>query len=190
MRVSREQAVENRKRIVKTAGRLFREKGFDGIGVADLMKAAGLTHGGFYGHFDSKEALAAEAIDEALHGSVTRWKKRVADNPDAPLAALVDYYLSDDHRDSTALSCPIAALASETKRQGERVRQAYGEGANGLIDVLAETMPEDTPDARRQSALVAFSAMVGAVMLSRAVADRSFGDEILQACRAAFARNA
>ena len=184
MRVSRQQAAENRERIVKTAGRLFREKGYDGIGVADLMKAAGLTHGGFYGHFQSKDALA-----ESLKASKRRWEALAAANPDAPLAALVQHYLADDHRDTASHSCPVAALASETFRQSDAVRKSFGEGANGLIDVLADTMPEATAEERRKSALVAFSAMLGAVMLSRAVGDKAFSDEILQASRTAFARN-
>jgi len=190
MRVSREQAAENRKRIVKTAGRLFREKGFDGIGVADLMKAAGLTHGGFYGHFDSKESLMAEAISEQLKESVSRWRQRSADNPEAPLQAIVDAYLSDDHRDAKALSCAIPALASEASKQSPAVRDSFSDGANSLIDVLADTMPEATPQERRQSAIVAFSAMVGSLMLSRAVGDKALSDEILHAARSAFARNA
>lgn len=189
MRVSREQAAENRRRVVKTASRLFRERGFDGIGVADIMKAAGLTHGGFYGQFASKEALAAEAVSEALDSSVKRWRERAAANPDAPLAALVDAYLSDEHRDAKSLSCAIPALASEVRRQGEAVRNSYGQGANGLIEVLADVMPEESSEERRQSALVAFSAMVGAVTLSRAVGDQHLADEILQACRAAFGRS-
>ncbi|HEY5819626.1 MAG TPA: TetR/AcrR family transcriptional regulator [Mesorhizobium sp.] len=188
MRVTREQAAENRARIVRTAGRLFRERGFDGIGVADLMKAAGLTHGGFYGHFASKDALAAESLAEALKGSKARWQKRAAENPDAPLAALVDYYLSDQHRDARALSCPVAALASETSRQSDAVRKSFGDGVEGLVEVLSEAMPETDPEDRRQSALVAFSAMVGSVMLSRAVGDQTLADEFLQASRIAFAR--
>jgi TetR/AcrR family transcriptional repressor of nem operon len=188
MRVTREQAAENRARIVRTAGRLFRERGFDGIGVADLMKAAGLTHGGFYGHFASKDALAAESLAEALKGSKARWQQRAAESPDAPLAALVDYYLSDQHRDARALSCPVAALASETSRQSDAVRKSFGDGVEGLVEVLSEAMPETDPEDRRQSALVAFSAMVGSVMLSRAVGDQTLADEFLQASRIAFAR--
>lgn len=190
MRVSREQAAENRKRIVKTAGRLFREKGYEGIGVADLMKSVGLTHGGFYGHFESKDALASEAVREALAQSVERWRGLVAAQPQAPLAALVDHYLSAAHRDNLAVGCPVPALASETVRQSQPVRDAYGVGANALVEVLAEAMPEDNSQDRRRSALVAFSAMVGAVALSRAVGDRAFSDEILDAVRGAFASNA
>lgn len=189
MRVSREQAAENRRRIVKTAGKLFREKGYDGIGVADLMKAAGLTHGGFYGHFRSKDDLVAEAVSETLAASAERWKKRVADRPDEPMAALVDYYLSNDHRDAAGIGCAVPALAGETSRQAQPVRDAYGRGVEGLVQVLAETMPEKTPEERRQSALVAFSAMVGAVAMSRAVGDNAFADEILGAVRVAFARS-
>lgn len=183
MRVSRQQAAENRKRIVRTAGELFREKGYDGIGVADLMKAAGLTHGGFYGHFKSKEDLAAQAVAEALDSGAERWRGRISARPEARLAAIVDYYLSDDHRDKAGLGCPIAALASDTSRQGQTVKDAYGRGAAELIAILAETMPDKDPEARRQNAVLAFTAMVGAVMLSRAIGDRELSDEVLVASR-------
>ncbi len=189
MRVSRAQAADNRKRVVDTAGQLFRERGYDGIGVADLMKAAGLTHGGFYGQFQSREALVAEALEVALEASVGRWNRRVARNPEAPMSALVDFYLSSEHRDARGIGCPVAALASDTARQGEAIRQTYGKGVEALVDILADTMPEETPEARRQSALVAFSAMVGALMLSRAVGNEVLSAEILEAARAAFARN-
>jgi TetR/AcrR family transcriptional repressor of nem operon len=101
---------------------------------------------------------------------------------------LVDYYLSDQHRDARALSCPVAALASETSRQSDAVRKSFGDGVEGLVEVLSEAMPETDPEDRRQSALVAFSAMVGSVMLSRAVGDQTLADEFLQASRIAFAR--
>lgn len=186
MRVSRARAAENRARVVETAGRLFREKGYDGIGVADLMKAAGLTHGGFYGHFRSKDDLAAEAVRQALQASQERWRTRIAANPGDPLGAIVERYLSSRHRDDLAQGCPIAALASETARQADGVRAAYEEGAEGLIDILADSMPQESAAERRAAALAAFSALVGSLLLSRAVLSEDLAEEILEATRRAF----
>src|SRR5262245_10098091 len=112
MKVTREQAVENRERIVAAAARLFREHGFDGIGVADIMKSAGLTHGGFYGHFGSKDDLAAEACARALDRSVTKWDAIAAADGD-PLATIVGSYLSEAHRDRPGSGCMVAAVGSD-----------------------------------------------------------------------------
>src|SRR5436309_11486102 len=105
MKVSREQAAQNRERIVETAAQLFRERGFEGIGVADLMKEAGLTHGGFYGHFGSKEELIAEASDRALAQSLARWDKLMARAPDDALSAIAKAYLNGTHRDDPGAGC-------------------------------------------------------------------------------------
>lgn len=188
MRVSREQAAENRKRVVKVAGRLFREKGIDGIGVADIMKAAGMTHGGFYGQFASKEALAAEALSTTLTASAGRWRARAAANPDAPLAALVENYLSEDHRKATVHSCAIAALASDAPRQAEAVREAYDAGAKELVAIIADAMPGGDAAERRRQALVTFATMVGAVTLAKATPDEAFAEAVLEACRADLTR--
>jgi len=187
MRVSRAKAEENRARVVETAGRLFRENGYDGIGVADLMKAAGLTHGGFYGHFRSKDDLAAEAVAKALESSQERWRKRIAQNPDNPVGAIVARYLSEAHREDLARGCPIAALASDTARQPDSVRKAYEEGAQALVQILADAMPQQGAD-KRSAALAAFAALVGSLILSRAVLDEDFSHEILDATRRAFAK--
>jgi len=110
MKVSREQAALNRERIVDVAARLFREKGYDGIGVADLMKNAGLTHGGFYGHFASKEDLMVEACQHALEKSLDGWRAKIASHPQRALPAIVDSYLSTRHRDQPGGGCPAAAM--------------------------------------------------------------------------------
>src|SRR5262245_24790993 len=109
MKVTREQAAENRERIVNTAARLFRERGFDGVGVADIMKGAGLTHGGFYGHFASKDDLAAEACARALEKSAMKWSA-ILDTDANPLDTIVASYLSEAHRDRPGSGCAIAAL--------------------------------------------------------------------------------
>lgn len=188
MRVSRAKAEENHARIVETAGRLFRENGYDGIGVADLMKAAGLTHGGFYGHFNSKDDLAAEAITKALEDSQERWRRRIAQNPGNPVGAIVGRYLSDAHRQDLAQGCPIAALASDTARQPDGIRKGYEEGAQALVEILAAAMPQESAAERRSAALAAFAAMVGSLILSRAVLSKGFADEILEATRDAFGK--
>src|SRR3954469_22029107 len=122
MKVSREQAVENRERIVETAARLFRERGFEGIGVADLMKSAGLTHGGFYGHFASKEDLIAQASAHALGRAQEHWDKFAERVQDEPLAKLQTWYLSEAHRDHPGAGCLLAALGADAARQGGAVR--------------------------------------------------------------------
>src|ERR1700684_3211094 len=112
MRVSREKAAEHRERILDAAAALFRANGFGGIGVADIMKAADLTHGGFYGHFESKDDLAAQASRRAMTRAAITWRRRVAEAPDAPFAALLQHYLSPSHRDDPGAGCVFAALCT------------------------------------------------------------------------------
>lgn len=185
MKVSREQVALNRERIVETAARLFREKGYDGIGVADLMKGAGLTHGGFYGHFDSKEDLLAEACARAMQVSVERWQGIAAREPEpgAALARLANNYLSEDHRDHPGGGCSVATLSADAARLGARVRQALTDGALGQIAVLERLMPGADAAQRRKQALAAYATMVGAVTLARAVDNEALSLEILQAAR-------
>ena len=120
MKVSREQAAQNRERIVEAAAQLFRERGFDGIGVADLMKEAGLTHGGFYGHFSSKEDLIAEASARALTRSLAVWSKLADRASGDPLSAVAGAYLTSRHRDNPGAGCLLAALGPDVSRQGPR----------------------------------------------------------------------
>src|ERR1700758_4758395 len=122
MKVSREKSAESRKRILEAAATLFREKGFDGICLADIMKAAGLTHGGFYGHFDSKEDLEAQALSVAMAQSLANWSQAVDSAAARPLAALAAQYLTPYYRDNRGEGCPIAALGCDAAREGERVR--------------------------------------------------------------------
>ena len=184
MKVSREQAAANRDRVVEAAARLFRERGFDGIGVADLMKAAGLTHGGFYGQFKSKEDLAVEASARALAGTAEHWPAIVAERPEAPLKALLDRYLSVGHRDAPGQGCAVAALASDVARlDSPALRRTFTQGLQPLIDTLTRIVPGDSKSARRRTALAYLSAMVGALTLARVVDDRELSDEILAAVR-------
>lgn len=184
MKVTREQAQKNRERVVETAAGLFRERGFDGVGVAELMRSAGLTHGGFYGQFGSKEELAAEACQMAFARSVDRWQDAVDKHPEAGVHAIADHYLTRRHLDQPGNGCAAAALAADIARQGPQMQKVLAEGVEGLLGVLADALPERTEKARRQHALASFSAMVGAVVLARGVADPAFADEILEAVRA------
>lgn len=186
MRVSKQQAAENRRRIVETAGALFRERGFNGIGVADLMKEAGLTHGGFYGHFGSKDDLAAEAFTRAMAASMERWEALVKEAPGEGLALVAGRYLSAAHRDNPAAGCAIAALGVDAGRQQGPVRRAFTDGIRPLIDLLARLVPGRSKAAQREKALATLSGLVGAVILARAVDDPALSDEILAAARTAF----
>jgi len=186
MRVSKEQAAENRRRIVEVAGTLFRARGVNGIGVADLMKEAGLTHGGFYGHFASKDDLAAEACASVMAKTAQRWGT-FADGtgtPDDRLAAIAGFYLSAAHRDAPASGCPIATLGIDAARQDGPVRRAFTEGLRPFLEVLGRLVPGRSKAAQREKALATLSAMVGAVILARAVDDPALSDDILAAVKA------
>ena len=183
MRVSREKFAENRAKILEVAGQLFREKGFEGIGVADIMKAAGLTHGGFYGHFNSKDELAFEASKAVVERTAERWTA-VVENADAdPLDALLDYYLSRRNLDAPGKSCIFAALTQDVSRHGARMQSAFTDGLQSLAGILEEIVPGESQQDRRRRALASLSAMMGAVILAKAMDDASLADEFLAAVR-------
>src|ERR1700733_11668747 len=138
MRVSREKAAEHRDRIIDAAGALFRAKGFGGLGVADIMKAADLTHGGFYGHFASKDDLVAQASRRTMARAAANWERVVAEAPERPHAALLRHYLTPRHRDEPERGCAFASLSADAARGGKVVRDAFGEGLEALIDILAD----------------------------------------------------
>ena len=125
MRVSRAQADANHQTIINTASELFRERGFDGIGLKDLMKGAGLTQGGFYKQFASKEDLIAQASGRAMERAAMRWSEAVENAPDAPLEAVIAFYLSPEHVDERARGCPMVALGADAARQGPDVKSAF-----------------------------------------------------------------
>ncbi|HLH89062.1 MAG TPA: TetR/AcrR family transcriptional regulator [Xanthobacteraceae bacterium] len=183
MKVSREQAAANRERIIEAAGELFRRKGFAGIGVADIMKAADLTHGGFYGHFDSKDDLIAQASRRSMQRSAEAWRKIMARSSGNALTELLTHYVSSRHRDDPAHGCAFAALGSDAARCGKPVRAAFAEGLAPLIDILTELVAGRTKAVRRRKAIAAMSELVGAIILSRAVDDGALSDEILDAAR-------
>lgn len=186
-RVSREQADSNRIAITDASARLFRERGIGNVSVAELMAAAGLTHGGFYGHFESKDELAGEACRWAFARSVERWKQRVADKSDRTLAraALSDNYLSAQSRSSPGASCPAAAFAGDVARESADapIRAAYAAGVEDLLKVLASVQETDVPRRDRERALADLATMVGGLMLARATQGNPISDEFLAAAR-------
>lgn len=184
MKVSREQMAENRERIVAVAARRFREHGFDGISVADVMSEAGLTHGGFYGHFANKEELMAEAVNRAVADTRTMWTQAREKKDGNPLGSLAHNYLSPRHRDRPGHGCAMAALAVDATRHGPQVREALTAGLRQQIDDMTGLMPQAETGEQRRQALASYAAMVGALMLSRAVDDPALSAEILSATEA------
>jgi TetR/AcrR family transcriptional regulator, transcriptional repressor for nem operon len=185
VRVTREQAEQNRLTVLKSAGRLFRDRGFDGVGIADIMRAAGLTHGGFYGQFSSKEQLATEASRRTIAATFGRWEKVAARAETDLLDALAKFYLTTEHRAARADGCPIAALAADAARSGPEVQAAFHDGIAGHLDMLQRAYDSrngEAPD-NREAALAALSTMVGALVLSRAVGDTPLSAEFLSAAR-------
>ena len=180
MKVTKAQAQANRILVVETASQLFRERGFDGVGVADLMAAAGFTHGGFYKQFGSKADLMAESTACGLAQTAA-----LAEGVDA--ATFVSHYLSREHRDSRATGCTMAALSGDTARQPEPVRVAFEDGVEKLLALLSQQGPSSNPaDAAQARARIldVMAHALGALVLSRACPDDSpLADEILAVCR-------
>ena len=180
MKVTKAQAQENRARIVEAALALFRERGYDGVGVAELMAAAGFTHGGFYKHFRSKADLMAEAAASGiLHG--------VANKGGLDPAAFVKHYLSREHRDARGLGCTMAALCGDAARQSEDIKATFADGIESSLAALQRqgvTVGEIDPNEARAKMIDTLAHVVGALVLSRACPDDSpLADEILEVCR-------
>jgi len=181
MKVTKQQAQANRARIVETASTLFRERGYDGVGVADLMAAAGFTHGGFYKHFGSKTDLMAEAAACGL-----------ANSADAAISSdltdFMSHYVSREHRDNPGSGCTMAALCADAARQPESVKAAFAAGIERQLSAPSRKgqLPhESETDEMRARRIVLMAQAVGAVVLSRSCPDDSLlADEILDVCRA------
>jgi TetR/AcrR family transcriptional repressor of nem operon len=180
MRVSRKQVAENRRRILEAAGRLFRAKGFEAVTVAEVMRAAGLTHGGFYGHFGSKDDLIAQTLAYALLAGEDRQRSRA----EVDLARYAAGYLSPRHRDDLAGGCPTAGLGAETIRQSPEARAAMTAGLRRRIELLSEGAPGASAAEKRRVAIGSWAAMVGAVILARLSDDPRLSDEVLEQTRA------
>jgi AcrR family transcriptional regulator len=169
-------------RIVEVASRAIRRKGYAGAGVADVMKEAGLTHGGFYAHFGSREAMLAEAADRAGADTVaTLGRVAAAVPPGEALQALVQAYLSDAHFERIETGCPLAALGSEMPRQSSEVRHAATRRIKELIDLVSRQSPDWGQPGAHERALATVATMVGAVMLARAVDDPRLSDAVRRA---------
>jgi TetR/AcrR family transcriptional repressor of nem operon len=179
MRVSRIQAAENRQTVINVASRLFRERGFDGIGLKDLMKGAGLTQGAFYKQFESKEDLAAEASRRALESAFGRWSTAAAANPKDPLGAVIAFYLSTEHREERMDGCPIVALGSDAARQGSDVKASFEAGIKAHLEVLGRLIAETNGEEPNGKAMAILSTMVGALTLSRVVNDSDLAQAFL-----------
>jgi len=180
MGVSRQQAAENRSAIVAAAERLFRVHGVDAVGLAELMKEAGFTQGGFYNHFKSKDALVAAVMEKAMQD--------YGDSPNAgSLVKQTARYLSTRHRDNIEAGCPLSGFVGDAPRMTAAARVSYARGLAAYLDRFAAMISKEgaAPEEIRQDAIAAFSQMVGALVLSRAIADAdpAFADEILEAGR-------
>jgi TetR/AcrR family transcriptional repressor of nem operon len=184
MRYSREHKLETHARIVRKASVRLREKGAHGIGVADLMKDAGLTHGGFYAHFASREALLIEAFTHALDRGTEHWRKLAERTPpDKRLATIVDSYLTTLHRDDPGHGCAIPTLGAEIARESPKARKAFAARLEQMIEMLADQIPELPRKAARKQAMAAIATMMGTVVMSRIAGTGDFSDEILGAGR-------
>jgi TetR/AcrR family transcriptional regulator, transcriptional repressor for nem operon len=186
MRYSREHKQETHAKIVKKAAVLLREKGAHGIGVADLMKEAGLTHGGFYAHFDSREALVIEAFAYAMDRSTERWRKIAEQTPpDKRLQTIVQTYLTPVHRDDLGHGCAVPALGAEIARESPKTRRAFSAKLEQMIDVMADQIAGVARKAARKQAVATLATMMGTLVLARVAGNGEFSDEILGAGREA-----
>jgi TetR/AcrR family transcriptional regulator, transcriptional repressor for nem operon len=184
MRYSREHKLETHARIVKKASVRLREKGAHGIGVADLMKEAGLTHGGFYAHFDSREALVIEAFTHAMDRSTERWRRLAEQTPpEKRLAMIVNTYLTSLHRDDPGHGCAVPTLGAEIARESPKTRKVFAGRLEQMIDTLAAQLPGVPRKAARKQAISAIATMMGTLVLARVAGSGEFSDEILVAGR-------
>jgi TetR/AcrR family transcriptional repressor of nem operon len=185
MRITKEKAAQNRARIVAAAARLFREEGLTGVGIDAVAAAAGLTHGAVYSHFDSKEALAAAAVSHALADSMAGWLALTEGLDErAAFERLMKAYVSRLHRDEPGAGCSIALLGGEAQRAGAPLQQAFKQGVEQMLSVVAMSGGKPLSAEQRASAIANVATMVGALVLARAtIADRALSDEILKTVR-------
>jgi TetR/AcrR family transcriptional repressor of nem operon len=186
LRLTREQAEQNRRLIVETASRMFRLQGVENVAVADVMKEAGFTHGGFYNHFKSKDELVTEAVAGAFDSAAKKLSEDVASGNDLQKAlnAFLADYLSSAHRDTSTGGCPASAFPVDAARSGKDVQTAFADGIESYLEIFAGRMDGDKREAR-QRAVALLSGIVGAVLLSRAVkkSQPKLSDELLASAR-------
>jgi TetR/AcrR family transcriptional regulator, transcriptional repressor for nem operon len=186
MRLTKDQAGQNRQLIVETASRMFRLRGMENVSVVDIMKESGFTHGGFYNHFGSKEELETEAVASAFKKSVTTLLEKFASggDPQKALESVIAEYLSPAYRDTRTGGCPAAALPVDCARNGRDVQTAFADGIESYLDVFAAQIGGNKHEARHQ-AIALLSGLVGGLMLSRAVrkGNPKLSDELLSSAR-------
>jgi TetR/AcrR family transcriptional regulator, transcriptional repressor for nem operon len=170
----------NHERIVRTAAKRLREKGLESVAIADVMKEVGLTVGGFYKHFDSRGDLVAEALRAASGTWQRQLQAAVSGGPPLTFEKLVDDYLSERHRDRPGSGCPIAALAGDVSRSNKHIRGMVTGQIRDALELIAALVPVKNNESARKRAILGFSALVGAVALSRAVSDEALSSEILK----------
>jgi TetR/AcrR family transcriptional regulator, transcriptional repressor for nem operon len=180
MGYSKAQKARTHKRIIAIASKRFREKGLAGFGIAELMKEAGLTVGGFYKHFDSRDELVAEAVSSAFGGWQRRVDSAASGGPAVSYAELIDSYLSEAHRKDPGTGCAFSALAPEIARSDKRTRALTSEQVRNDLELIVGLLPGEDKRAARSRAILTFSALVGAMSLARAVSDESISREILK----------
>jgi TetR/AcrR family transcriptional regulator, transcriptional repressor for nem operon len=184
MRYSKEHKLQTHARIVKRASVKLREKGAHGIGVADLMKEAGLTHGGFYAHFDSRDALVIEAFTHAMDRSTEHWRKQAEGTPaEKRLSTIVNSYLSPLHRDNPGQGCAVPTLGAEIARESAKTRRAFAGRMEQMIEMLARQLSGVPPKAARKQAMAALATMMGSLVMARIAGAGEFSDEILKSGR-------
>ncbi len=184
MRYGEGHSEKTKNRVVKIAAAQMRKRGPDNVGVADVMSRAGLTHGGFYAHFESKDDLIAAAIGRMFEESRARFREWTEgkDQPDA-LRAYINAYVSKAHRDKPESGCAVAALSSDIGRQGSKARAAFDAGIMGLANAIGTLLPIEDAAKRRALALSMLAEMTGAVAAARAVSDQALSEEILSSAR-------
>jgi TetR/AcrR family transcriptional repressor of nem operon len=186
MRYSPEHKAETHARIVRKASVRLREKGAHGVGVADLMKEAGLTHGGFYAHFASREALVIEAFCDAMDRSTERWRKTLAETPaDKRIAMIVDRYLTSQHRDDCGHGCAVPALGAEIARESAKTRKTFAAKLEQMVDLFADQIPDVPRRVARKRAAAMMATLMGTLVMSRIAGGSEFSDDILSAGREA-----
>ncbi|WP_158917153.1 TetR/AcrR family transcriptional regulator [Caulobacter sp. S45] len=177
---SQAEKTQTHDRIVRIAAERFRKAGLEGVGVADLMKSAGLTVGGFYKHFGSREDLVIEALQEAMRQSRERTKTLMAQGKHGPFAALVRAYLSPEHRDCPETGCPAGALSGDAARGGPREQELFAAYIDKAIEGVSGMIATPAPGKARAHAVAAYSTLVGALILARAVGPGALSDELLK----------
>jgi TetR/AcrR family transcriptional repressor of nem operon len=186
MRYVKGHGLQTRNRIVENASRALRQSGADGLSVADLMKLAGLTHGGFYSHFESREALVIDAFTLAMDRTIDQWMSLMKVMPiEERFDVFVESYLNPNHRDDRAHGCVLPALGTDIARSSQKARRIFARKLDEMIDVVASLFPGKSPKQARQIATGALATMMGSIALARAVGDDKLSDEILGAGRQA-----